>query len=336
MTNEACQTACTAAGFSIAGTEYSGECWCGNSVENGGGPAPDGDAHCNMKCNGNSSETCGGPNRLDVYSSTSSPSTTSSSTPTSTPGSTGKRGLAYNNNNPSANAEYANLFKGYSKVSWGYDWGYPSWDLDASFEFVPMLWGLPSGSDPAWTNAVQTAKTKSILGFNEPDLTYSASSNILPANAASGYKTYIEPFAGSRNIGMPNVLWNNVGTSSGGEYNSAQWTQYFLGNCTSCHFDFAAIHYYQDCFPADGQSGAEWFMGNVTDAYKTLHLPVWVTEFECYGSEDQQIAFLQQVLPWMDAQSYVVRYAYFGVFPGYLLNSAGNGLSNLGIAYVTV
>lgn len=109
---------------------------CGNSVENGGGPAPDGDAHCNMKCNGNSSESCGGPNRLDVYSSTSSPSTTSSSTPTGTPESNGKRGLAYNNDNPSANAEYANLFKGYSKVSWGYDWGYPSWDLDASFEFV--------------------------------------------------------------------------------------------------------------------------------------------------------------------------------------------------------
>ena len=76
-------------------------------------------------------------------------------------------------------------------------------------------------------------------------------------------------------------------------------------------------------------------MGNVTDAYKTLHLPVWVTEFECYGSEDQQIAFLQQVLPWMDAQSYVTRYAYFGAFPGYLLNSAGNGLSNLGMAYAT-
>lgn len=26
MTNEACQTACSAAGFSIAGTEYGGEC----------------------------------------------------------------------------------------------------------------------------------------------------------------------------------------------------------------------------------------------------------------------------------------------------------------------
>ena len=48
-----------------------------------------------------------------------------------------------------------------------------------------MLWGLPSGSDPDWTAAVQTAGTKNILGFNEPDLTYSGSSNILPANAAA-------------------------------------------------------------------------------------------------------------------------------------------------------
>jgi hypothetical protein len=47
---------------------------------------------------------------------------------------TGKRGLAYNNNNPDDNATYANLFKGYSSVTWGYDWGYPSYDLDSSFE----------------------------------------------------------------------------------------------------------------------------------------------------------------------------------------------------------
>jgi hypothetical protein len=45
-----------------------------------------------------------------------------------------KRGIAYNNNNPSGNAVYANLFKGHTKVSWAYDWGYPSWNLDSSFE----------------------------------------------------------------------------------------------------------------------------------------------------------------------------------------------------------
>jgi hypothetical protein len=199
-----------------------------------------------------------------------------------------------------------------------------------------MLWGLPSGADPAWTAAVQTSGTKYILGFNEPDLAYSGSANILPANAAQGYITYMEPFSGSVKVGMPNVLWNNVGSSSGGNYDSKVWTQYFLGNCTGCHFDFAAIHYYQDCDLADGQSGAAWFKGNVTDAYNTLNLPVWITEFYCDGTDEQQILFLQQVLPWLDSQNYVGRYSYFGAFPQYLLDSTGDGLSDVGLAYATI
>ena len=76
-----------------------------------------------MACNGNKAEICGGSNRLTVSQHT-----------TTAPTAAGKRGLAYNNNNPGASAEYANLFKGYPKVSWGYDWGYPSWGLDSSFE----------------------------------------------------------------------------------------------------------------------------------------------------------------------------------------------------------
>ena len=69
-----------------------------------------------------------------------------------------------------------------------------------------MPWGLTSGSDPTWTAAVQALGTKNILGFKEPDLTYEGSSNILPAKAAAGYETYMEPFSGSAKIGMPNVL----------------------------------------------------------------------------------------------------------------------------------
>ncbi|KAH8821809.1 beta 1,3 exoglucanase [Xylogone sp. PMI_703] len=68
MTNELCQTACLAAGFSLAGTEYADECYCGNALQNGGGPAPDGNTGCNMACAGKSSETCGGSNRLTLYS----------------------------------------------------------------------------------------------------------------------------------------------------------------------------------------------------------------------------------------------------------------------------
>lgn len=94
---------------------------CGNSIINGGAPASSG---CDMNCNGNSAQICGGANRLSVYKSGAS----------STPLTTGKRGLAYNNNNPSKNAQYANLFVGQSKVTWGYDWGFPSWDLSSTFE----------------------------------------------------------------------------------------------------------------------------------------------------------------------------------------------------------
>lgn len=53
MTTESCLNACQDSGYLYAGTEYAGECYCGNAFANGGGPAPDGNAGCNMACNGN-------------------------------------------------------------------------------------------------------------------------------------------------------------------------------------------------------------------------------------------------------------------------------------------
>lgn len=73
----------------------------------------------------------------------------------------------------------------------------------------------------------------------------------------------------------------------------------------------------------------------MTDAYNTLNLPIWITEFQCYGDDSQQAAFLNDVIPWLDSQDYVERYAYFGVFPDYLLNDAGNALSEAGQAYTS-
>ncbi|PVH81496.1 copper radical oxidase [Cadophora sp. DSE1049] len=62
-----CVTACQTAGYSLAGVEYSGECYCDNAISNGGTLAPEGVSGCSMLCNGNFSEYCGGPSRLDVY-----------------------------------------------------------------------------------------------------------------------------------------------------------------------------------------------------------------------------------------------------------------------------
>ncbi|KAM6513609.1 hypothetical protein FALCPG4_015994 [Fusarium falciforme] len=76
MTNERCVTACEADGFSLAGTEYSGECFCGDTYANGGGNLASG---CNMKCHGDKSQFCGGPNRLSAWSLGDAPVSSGSS-----------------------------------------------------------------------------------------------------------------------------------------------------------------------------------------------------------------------------------------------------------------
>ncbi|KAF2152074.1 WSC-domain-containing protein [Myriangium duriaei CBS 260.36] len=57
-----CSLACRALGYKYAGTEYSAECFCGNTKP----PSTAASADCNMPCTGNSNLTCGGPNRLSV------------------------------------------------------------------------------------------------------------------------------------------------------------------------------------------------------------------------------------------------------------------------------
>lgn len=85
MTNELCTSACASAGYPLAGTEYSGECYCGQVYSNGGAQTSTG---CNMVCNGANSEICGGSNRLSVWSrigSGTDPTTTASATAVPTP-----------------------------------------------------------------------------------------------------------------------------------------------------------------------------------------------------------------------------------------------------------
>ncbi|KAJ7222415.1 hypothetical protein GGX14DRAFT_428693 [Mycena pura] len=63
---ETCTTACFNAGMPFS--ELTSLTDCGTAIVNGGAPTPLAD--CNMLCAGNSSEFCGGPNRLTVYNYT--------------------------------------------------------------------------------------------------------------------------------------------------------------------------------------------------------------------------------------------------------------------------
>jgi hypothetical protein len=88
MTNERCVAACDAQGYKYAGTEYAGECFCGNEYENDGGELVD--SGCNMKCLGDRNQFCGGSSRLSAWSINDLPppssdsSTIASSTATAT------------------------------------------------------------------------------------------------------------------------------------------------------------------------------------------------------------------------------------------------------------
>ncbi|KAK4969922.1 hypothetical protein LTR66_011603 [Elasticomyces elasticus] len=74
MTVEACGAFC--AGFTYMGVEYARECYCGNAMRAGSGPASSG---CTMVCKGNKYEYCGGSNRLNMYQVSTAGSSTSSS-----------------------------------------------------------------------------------------------------------------------------------------------------------------------------------------------------------------------------------------------------------------
>ena len=66
-TNEACVSTCASAGYTIAGTEYAVQCFCGNAIYNGGALAAQ-QTDCNSACPGNSKENCGAGSRMSLYS----------------------------------------------------------------------------------------------------------------------------------------------------------------------------------------------------------------------------------------------------------------------------
>ena len=63
MTNPKCQSLCLQKGFKYAGTEYSSECFCGNSLS----AEKAAESNCNYKCEGNYQEICGGYWHISIH-----------------------------------------------------------------------------------------------------------------------------------------------------------------------------------------------------------------------------------------------------------------------------
>lgn len=64
VNNTACVAHCSSKGFSVAGTEYGGECYCGNELSK---VEELDDSKCSMTCDGDDADKCGGDWALSVY-----------------------------------------------------------------------------------------------------------------------------------------------------------------------------------------------------------------------------------------------------------------------------
>ncbi|KAK2058615.1 WSC-domain-containing protein [Colletotrichum caudatum] len=59
-----CVSQCDSLNYKYAGVEYGSECYCGNTIDGGNKPAPNG---CDMACDGNRYDTCGGAGHINIY-----------------------------------------------------------------------------------------------------------------------------------------------------------------------------------------------------------------------------------------------------------------------------
>ena len=74
----------------------------------------------------------------------------------------------------------------------------------------------------------------------------------------------------------------------------------------------------------------------MTNAISTCNgKPVWITEFQKIGSQDEQTQFVKKAIDWLEqpAQAKIERYSYFMVQDGIL--TSGNSLSSTGTAYAS-
>jgi hypothetical protein len=161
----------------------------------------------------------------------------------------------------------------------------------------------------------------------------------------------MQPFAGRVKIGAPAV------TNTGG---GLTYLQQFLGNASrqnqNLTLDFINIHWYAS--PYNIEYFKSFLLGalnisltyspNITSRFTNTAaggiLPIWITEFgmdQNFYDINTNVQFLKNASLWMDEQSWVERYAWFGNFPqgpgmyggsatDKLLNFDGSGRSVLG------
>jgi hypothetical protein len=239
-----------------------------------------------------------------------------------------KRGIASNAAPSSAFAPTASS----PGISWWYNWAaQPASGGDPSIEFVPMIWG--GGS----LGASIPSSSKYLLGFNEPNAKSQA--NLTTQQAAADWPA-VEAKAAPLGISIASPGVNFCATSDCSEPSITDpytYLQNFISACDGCKIDYIAVHWYNCDLPSlraylegNGDGGLQGFV--------QFGKPIWITEFSCpkASSVADQMAYMQEAIPYLENNSHVMRYAWFNANPipnAELMNADGTP-TDLGKLYV--
>lgn len=126
--------------------------------------------------------------------------------------------------------------------------------------------------------------------------------NLSPSSAASLWQSSFEPLSTSLAVALVGPAVTNGGAPMG-----LEWTSEFLGNCSECTISALALHWYDTATNIGSfQSYFEGALARFPD-YDLV-----ISEFWGAGTDEEVEAFLKAVLPWMEGQDRITRYAAFG------------------------
>ncbi|CCG80982.1 Putative uncharacterized protein [Taphrina deformans PYCC 5710] len=239
----------------------------------------------------------------------------------------GKRGLI-GVDNIHSKGDQPTLIKS-NATTWAYNYGTQPGNSTwfGNLEFIPQLWGGNNAATFMSEVLANNPATTHVLTFNEPDGQGGGQATMTPALAATIWKQYVEPLkAHNISLGSPAC----TGTDSG-----IQWLKQFMGNCSTCHVDFIATHWYGDF------SGLSSHLGQLYNTFNGSK--IWVTEL---GIDSATLSETQSTfdtsIAWLDDLSWVDRYAWFGGFrsidsnigPNATFLDANGGLTKIGTEYL--
>jgi hypothetical protein len=211
------------------------------------------------------------------------------------------------------------------KVGWKYDWGGND-VTTAAREYVPMAWGKGGAAATFVDNMIAKTDVTCFLAFNEPDGVTQA--NINAGEAPALYRNLLR--TGYR-----------MGSPATKEEGFRTWLQDFttLANQDTSRIDFVAVHWYDwgnwtSANPDNNPTTIfNRFKNYITLVYNLYGKPIWVTEFNANPNRTSAIheAFIALVLPWLETDPRVERYAYF--FPAAIPPTSGGLLTPAGTIY---